>query len=97
MIKKLIIGLSIVMIAFLISMFSSNYTLLYKITGAVGIISLILGALLFGAFLDGDRLGRNLISESKEDRKQRFSQTNSILLIGLPNLLVAAVCFFLMK
>ena len=95
--KKLVIGLSVVVVAFLISALSNNYTLLYKITGAVGIISLVLSALLSGAFLDGDRLGRNLQSESKEDRKQRISQTNSILLIGLPNLLIATVCFFLMK
>jgi hypothetical protein len=95
--KKLIIGLSIVVVALLISVFSNNFTLLYKITGAVAIISLVLSALLSGAFVDGDRLGRNLQSESKEDRKQRFSLTNSMLLIGLPNLLIATVCYFLMK
>jgi hypothetical protein len=84
-------------VALLISVFLNNFTLLYKITGVVAIISLVLSALLTGAFLDGDRLGRNLQSESKEDRKQRYSQTNSILLIGLPNILVATVCYFLMK
>ncbi|MGG3471475.1 DUF5316 domain-containing protein [Neobacillus pocheonensis] len=84
-------------VAFLISVFLSDFTLLYKITGVVGIISLVLSALFTGAFVDGDRLGRNLQSESKEDRKQRFLLTNSILLIGLPNLLIATVSYFLMK
>ncbi|MFB3161439.1 DUF5316 domain-containing protein [Neobacillus sp. 179-J 1A1 HS] len=94
--KKLIIGLSIVVVAFIISFISSDFTLLYKITGAIAIISLIGSALLSGAFLDGDRLG-SLQSESKEDRNQRFSLTNSILLIGLPNLLISVVSYFLMK
>jgi hypothetical protein len=95
--KKLIIGLSIVVVALIISFISSDFTLLYKITGAIALISLIVSALLFGAFVDGDRLGRNLQSESKEDRNQRFSLTNSILLIGLPNLLISVVSYFLMK
>jgi Family of unknown function (DUF5316) len=95
--KKLIIGLSIVVVALLISFISSDFTLLYKITGAIAFISLIVSALLSGAFLDGERLGRNLQSESKEDRNQRFTLTNSILLIGLPNLLISVVSYFLMK
>jgi Family of unknown function (DUF5316) len=94
---KLIIGLSIVVVALIISFISSDFTLLYKITGAIAIISLIVSALLSGAFLDGDRLGRNLQSESIEDKNQRFSLTNSILLIGLPNLLISVVSYFLMK
>ncbi|MGG1674170.1 DUF5316 domain-containing protein [Neobacillus sp. NRS-1170] len=85
------------MVALFISLISNDFTLLYKITGAIGIISLILSALLSGAFVDGDRLGRNLKSELKEDRNQRFSLTNSILLIGLPNLLISVVSYFLMK
>jgi len=95
--KKLVGGIGIVVVAFLISVFLSDFTLLYKITGVVGIISLVLSALFSGAFVDGDRLGRNLQSESKEDRKQRFLLTNSILLIGLPNLLIATVSYFVMK
>ncbi|NYE07470.1 hypothetical protein F4694_004281 [Bacillus niacini] len=95
--KKLIIGLCIVVVALLISFISSDFTLLYKITGAIAFISLIVSALLSGAFLDGERLGRNLQSESKEDRNQRFTLTNSILLIGLPNLLISVVSYFLMK
>ena len=95
--KKLIVGISIVMVAYLISVLLSDFTLFYKITGVVAIISLVLSALFSGAFVDGDRLGRNLQSESKEDRKQRISLTNSILLIGLPNLLISTISYFLMK
>jgi hypothetical protein len=95
--KKLIVGIGIVVVAYLISVLLSDFTLLYKITGVVAIISLVLSALFSGAFVDGDRLGRNLQSESKEDRKQKFLLTNSILLIGLPNLLIATVSYFLMR
>ncbi|KQU16877.1 hypothetical protein ASG65_08130 [Bacillus sp. Leaf13] len=95
--KKFLIGIGIVVVALLISVFLSDFTLLYKITGVVALISLIISALFSGAFVDGDRLGRNLQSESKEDRKQRFSMTNTILLIGLPNLLIAMVSYFVMN
>ncbi|MEH7097384.1 DUF5316 domain-containing protein [Neobacillus vireti] len=95
--KKIIVGIGIVVLAFLISVLLSDFTLLYKITGVVAISSLVLSALFSGAFVDGDRLGRNLQSESKEDRKQRVSLTNSILLIGLPNLLIATISYFLMN
>ncbi|MGE7768795.1 DUF5316 domain-containing protein [Peribacillus sp. NPDC096540] len=95
--KKFLVGIGIVVVALLISVFLSDFTLLYKITGVVALISLIMSALFSGAFVDGDRLGRNLQSESKEDRKQRFSMTNTILLIGLPNLLIAMVSYFVMN
>ncbi|MEF2097354.1 DUF5316 domain-containing protein [Bacillus sp. CFBP9009] len=95
--KKILVGIGLVVVALLISVFLSDFTLLYKITGVVALISLIISALFSGAFVDGDRLGRNLQSESKEDRKQRFSMTNTILLIGLPNLLIAMVSYFVMN
>ncbi|MEE3952778.1 DUF5316 domain-containing protein [Peribacillus frigoritolerans] len=95
--KKFLVGIGIVVVAFLISVFLSDFTLLYKITGVVALISLIISALFSGAFVDGDRLGRNLQSESKEDRKQRFSMTNTILLIGLQNLLIAMVSYFVLN
>ncbi|MFE4241731.1 DUF5316 family protein [Peribacillus butanolivorans] len=44
------------MVALLISVFLSDFTLLNKITGVVAIISLVLSALFSGAFVDGDRL-----------------------------------------
>jgi Family of unknown function (DUF5316) len=56
--------------------FMSDFTLLYKITGVAAVISLIMSALFFGAFVDGDRLGRNLQSESKEDRIQQSGHFN---------------------
>lgn len=95
--KKFFVGIGIAAVALLISVFMSDFTLLYKITGVVAIISLIMSALFSGAFVDGDRLGRNLHSESKEDRKQRFLMTNTILLIGLPSLLISLVSYFLIK
>jgi hypothetical protein len=95
--RKLLIGIAIVVAAFLVSVILSDFTLLYKITGTVAGLSLVIGALFTGAFVDGDRMGRNLHSESREDRNQRFLFTNSILLIGLPSILIAAISYFLIK
>lgn len=64
-------------------------------TGIVGFASLVISAVFSGAFVSGDRMARNLFSESKEDKKERLSLTNKILLIGLPNLIVAALVYFI--
>jgi hypothetical protein len=96
-VKKIIVGIGIVLVALLISVFLSDFTLLFKITGVVAVISLGLSALINGGFVDGDRFDKNFKSESKKDRKQRFSLTNTFLLIGLPNILTATICYFFMK
>lgn len=91
-----LVGIGISVVALLISVFASDLTLLYKITGGVAVIALVLSALLSGAFVDGDRLGRNLLFETKEDKKGRIFLTNRLLLIGLPNTLTAILTYHLM-
>lgn len=94
--KAFFVGLGITLLALLVSFFSNDWTLLYKITGSIAVVVLVLCALFSGGFVDGDRLGRNLLSETKEDRKGRFLLTNRLLLIGLPNFLTAIIVYYLM-
>lgn len=94
--KAFFVGIGIVVTALLISVFSDDLTLLYKITGGVAIASLVMSTSISGAFIDGDRFGGNVLSEIKEDRKERFILTNRLLLIGLPNALTAILVYFLM-
>ncbi|MCP3764217.1 DUF5316 domain-containing protein [Domibacillus sp. A3M-37] len=94
--KAFFVGIGIVVTTLLISVFSDDLTLLYKITGGVAIASLVMSASISGAFIDGDRFGGNVLSEIKEDRKERFILTNRLLLIGLPNALTAILVYFLM-
>ncbi|MCY9139037.1 DUF5316 domain-containing protein [Peribacillus frigoritolerans] len=93
--KSFFLGVAIVLIAFLISVFFSDWTLLYKITGGITAIVLVLCALFSGGFVDGDRMGRNLYSETKDDRKERIFLTTRLLWIGLPNFLTAITVYFL--
>lgn len=94
--KKFSIGIGLVVVSILISLLFSDFSLMYKITGVIALLSLAASAFLSGAFVSGDRLGRNLQSESKEDRNQRFSLTSSILLVGLPSGVVAVISYFLL-
>ncbi|MET1032021.1 DUF5316 domain-containing protein [Domibacillus tundrae] len=94
--KAFFVGIGIVVTTLLISVFSDDLTLLYKITGGVAIASLVMSASISGAFIDGDRFGGNVLSEIKEDRKERFILTNRLLLIGLPNAFTAILVYFLM-
>jgi len=91
--KFFLMGIALVITAVLVSFIKGDWSIFYKMTGLVAGASLVIGVLLSGAFLRGDRVGRNL-SESKNDRTNRYSLTNKILLIGLPNLIVLIVFYF---
>ncbi|WP_057913332.1 DUF5316 domain-containing protein [Peribacillus muralis] len=93
--KSFYLGIVIVLISLLISVFTNDWTLMYKITGWVTAIVLVLCALFSGGFVDGDRLGRNILSETKEDKKERVFLTTRLLLIGLPNFLTALTVYIL--
>ncbi|PLR78882.1 hypothetical protein CU633_03575 [Bacillus sp. V3-13] len=95
--KALYIGIVLVIISILSAFILRDWTLLYKITGIIGILSLGVSALFSGAFVDGDRMGRNLYSENKDTKQARFFLTNRILLIGLPNIITAILTYFVIK
>ncbi|WP_046178823.1 DUF5316 domain-containing protein [Domibacillus tundrae] len=93
--KAFFIGVSIVAVAFFISVFSSDLTLLYKITGGVTIALLVMCASTLGAFPDVDGFRGTVLPETKEDRESKFFITNRLLLIGLPNALTAILVYYL--
>ncbi|MFC4408948.1 DUF5316 domain-containing protein [Chungangia koreensis] len=95
--KYLFIGFGISLIIFVVALTTNDWSLLYKITGFVGLICLGIGALISGAFISGDRLGRNLNSESETDRRKRITFTNRIVLIGAPNIAFAIILFLLLN
>ncbi|MFN0223456.1 DUF5316 domain-containing protein [Paenibacillus sp. KR2-11] len=85
----------IVLLALVVSLVLQDWSLTYKITGFIGVVTIFLSAIVSGAFVSGDRLGRNLSEESTESRDGRFSRINSLLLIGFPNAACAIICYLI--
>jgi hypothetical protein len=80
---------------FLVLFFDWNMVL--KITGGIGVISLLLAAVLSGLLVSGDRMRANLNTENEEEKWGRDRVTGQLLLFGIPNICIAIVLFFVLK
>ena len=87
--RYLLTGCTLSILAIIIAFALSDWNLLLQITGGISLVALVICAIFSGAFVDGDRMARNLTSEDREDRKKRHSLTNKIMMIGLPNMIIA--------
>lgn len=88
-IRSLIIGTTLgVVIALFLGLFS-DWGLAIKVTGGIGVISLLLAGVLSGLFINGDRTRVNNNFETTEDRKLRNKQSSVLFLFGLPLLIIA--------
>ena len=64
------------------------------VTGAIGLVFLIVAFLMSGAFVSGDRIRANTAMETDEGRKQRNRVVTCSLLIAIPNFLVMLGFYF---
>jgi len=88
-IRSLIMGTPLgVVIALFVGLFS-NWGLAIKVTGGIGVISLLLAGILSGLFISGDRTRANF--ETTEDRKFRNKYSSVLFLFGLPFLITAII------
>ncbi|WP_188016948.1 DUF5316 domain-containing protein [Paenibacillus antarcticus] len=58
-----------------------------KVTGGIGVISILLAGILSGLFISEDRMRANF--ETTEDRKFRNKYSSVLFLFGLPFLITA--------
>ncbi|WP_391120973.1 DUF5316 domain-containing protein [Psychrobacillus sp. L3] len=93
--KYLLVGIGISFISMVVALIMSDWSLLYKITGIVGVACIGIAGLLSGGFVSGDQFARNYNSESHEDRFNRISNVSKILMIGAPNIIVAITALYL--
>lgn len=96
-IRKLIIGTTLaVIIAIVLGLFS-DWELAIKVTGGIGVSSLLLSGILTGSFISGDRARANMSIETTEDRKFRNKYSSLLFLFGLPFLITAIIIILITK
>ncbi|PLR95122.1 DUF5316 domain-containing protein [Bacillus sp. T33-2] len=70
---------------------------IFKISGAIGLASVLLSGFFIGAFLNGDKMRENFYSETNEDRSRRIRNGAKLLFFALPNLAAAIINFFITR
>lgn len=90
-----IIGLIITLVALVIGTLLKNYNITLQITGFVSVGCIIISGLLNGSFVSGDRYRANYLSETKNDRDKKSKIINHLLLVLIPNIIVAVMILIL--
>ncbi|CAM4004674.1 DUF5316 domain-containing protein [Lederbergia lenta] len=95
--KPIYFGLLLAFSGIIISFLIIDWNFIYIISGTVSLLAIILASLSIGALADGERSRVKHQSENETDRKRQLSSTTKILLVGLPNILIAAFAYVLLK
>lgn len=90
--KYVIIGILLSVVAVLLGLAVGGMNKVVLMTGGIGIVCLGLSMISLGALVSGDRIRANYANESMSERHERTAVSTRFILIGLPNLVVAA-CF----
>ncbi|WP_421378023.1 DUF5316 domain-containing protein [Bacillus salacetis] len=93
--KLLFIGLISSILGVLLSMIIWGLENAYYISAGIAVIFLGISIISSGAMVSGDRMRANFATESAEDRRARNGITFKSALIGLPNLGIAVLVYFL--
>jgi hypothetical protein len=95
--KLLFIGLISSILGVLLSMIIWGMENAYFISAGIGLFFIGISVVSSGSMVSGDRMRANFATESAEDRRARNSITFKSALIGLPNLVVAVMIYFLLN
>ncbi|MBS4209031.1 DUF5316 domain-containing protein [Bacillus sp. FJAT-50079] len=88
------VGLIIIVIAIVVSLSMNDWKMMYKICGIAGLISLALSALSVGALADGERTRIDLNTEIRGEKRVRLKSSAQLLLIAIPNIVVAVLMYY---
>ncbi|MFE7064087.1 DUF5316 domain-containing protein [Sutcliffiella sp. NPDC057660] len=91
--KYLYIGVGLSAIGALVSWFFLGSGQAYLIPGGLAAFFLGLSMITSGALLSGDRMRANFATETKEDRDTRVTGTFRLLLLGIPNFIMAIILY----
>ncbi|ODA42367.1 DUF5316 domain-containing protein [Desulfosporosinus sp. BG] len=84
-------GILALIITSIVSFIFGDWSILFKLSGFIGIIALLISALMSGALISGDRVRANWTHEDHEDGKNRQERAFKLFLFGLPNLVGAII------
>ncbi|GGI18059.1 DUF5316 domain-containing protein [Gottfriedia solisilvae] len=93
--KYFYLGIILSIIGVLISLFIVGINNASLITGVIGVVFIGLSMLFSGSMVSGDQMRANFSTESKEDRRERLVSTKRLALIGLPNIIVSLLFYWL--
>lgn len=79
-------GIMTLALVSLVSYILRDWSLVFKFSGIIGLISFLISGLLTGAFNSGDRIRANWTHEDSEDQDYRQKRASQLFLFGLPNL-----------
>lgn len=86
-----LIGLIIAIIACFIGLLLNDYNITLKITGYTVVVAFIITGILNGSFINGDAYRANFLSERKSDRDRKAKIINYVLVLSIPNIIIAIV------
>lgn len=95
--RYFVIGIILSIIGVLLSIILWGTDNAYLITGGIGLLFIGLAMVFSGSLVSGDRMRANFATESAEDRRNRNSVTFRLALIGIPNLAIAVLIYFLVS
>lgn len=90
-------GLGLLLLGVFISLITKNWGQGLKISGVLGLVSIIISAIISGALVSGDRVRANYATESSADSQQRRKLSLTLFLIGLPSMVTIIIYFLLAK
>ena len=95
--RYFVIGILLSIIGVLLSIIIWGLDNAYLITGGIGLLFIGLAMIFSGSLVSGDRMRANFATESADDRRKRNSVTFRLALIGIPNLVIAVLIYFLVS
>lgn len=93
MLKSFGIGIGMLVVVSLISLFLQDMSVLMKYSGIVGLVFIGMAAVLSGILGSGDRIRANYSKESADETRNRFRLARNFFIVGLPNVIASAVIY----
>jgi hypothetical protein len=94
-IMKIALSLAPLLIGFLVALITRNLDTGIIVAGTIGLALLLLAAIISGSLVSGDRTRANYTNN--DDYRNRQNLAATILLIGLPSLLIGIAYYFVIR
>lgn len=95
--KYVSIGFILSLVGIIISLVFWDVHRVPVVTGSIGLVFIVATLFFSGTLVSGDRIRANYVTESEEDRKNRYKMFTNSLLLAIPNIIVASFFYFLLN